>query len=55
MRQTLREMTRLPSTRGGRFRLLGLIALNIVSVAFPGLPQGVAAAIKLVSGIISGQ
>jgi hypothetical protein len=52
MKQFIKDLFRLPSTKAGRLRLAGLGVYTALSVVFPGIPQGIQVALKALSLVI---
>lgn len=54
VKESILDLFKIPSTRGGRIRLLGLIAYSAVATAFPGVPQAVKLVLTTALSVING-
>lgn len=55
MKNLLRGVFKIPSTRGGKLRLLGLLAYSVATVVHPPVAAYLAAAAKVLGNVATGQ
>lgn len=55
MKKILGGLVKVPSTRGGKIRLLGLLAYSVASVVHPPLAAIIGGAVKALLTVASGQ
>lgn len=48
----LKELFKMPSTRGGKIRLLGLAAYTGLSVAFPQVPVAIKSLLTVIGAVL---